>query len=180
MSGPTVAVGSTNPTKLRAVRKVFTRVWRSARVVGVEVDSGVSVQPIGAKEIISGAINRARNALKKTGADFGVGIEGGVAKFGDRWYNLGFVAVVSKEGQVGLGSSGWFECPPRVLKELRKGRELGDVMDELTGTRGIKFGKGTIGTFTRGYVDRVKLYEHGLWMALCRFLTPEFFEEGKE
>jgi non-canonical (house-cleaning) NTP pyrophosphatase len=49
-------------------------------------------------------------------------------------------------------------------------------VDGLTGRRGTKYRGGAIGVFTRGGVSRRLLYEHAVWMALCRFLSPEFFE----
>ncbi|MEM3402343.1 MAG: inosine/xanthosine triphosphatase [Candidatus Hadarchaeales archaeon] len=170
-----VCVGSTNPTKVMAVERVFSRIFRGVKVVGMDVNPGVSIQPMSEREIVRGAIGRAKMALKAGDGDFGVGIEGGVARFGGRWYNLGFVAIVDKRGRIGTGTSGWFECPPKILRELKKGRELGDVMDDLTGRKNTKRSEGAIGIFTRGAVDRTSLYEHAVWMALCRFLSPEFF-----
>lgn len=38
---------------------------------------------------VVGAINRARAARKSLNADFGVGIEGGVEKIVDRWFESG-------------------------------------------------------------------------------------------
>ncbi|MEW6592837.1 MAG: inosine/xanthosine triphosphatase [Candidatus Hadarchaeota archaeon] len=170
-----VAVGSTNQPKIEAVKGVFEKAFGDVEVVGVDVDSGVSSQPFQCNEIVRGAVNRAKKALKILKADYGVGIEGGVAKFGGKWYNLGFVAIVGKKGRVGTGTSGWFECPERILRELKTGKELGDVIDELVGEKGTKRRGGAIGIFTRGMVSRKALYEHGVWMALSPFLS-EFFD----
>lgn len=174
-----VAVGSTNPTKVKAVEEVFRRAFGKVEVAGVDVNSGVPVQPFHARVIVKGAVNRAKLALKAKAADYGVGIEGGVAKFGGRWYNLGFAVIVDKGGRIGTGTSGWFECPPRILEELKKGRELGDVMDELVGEKDTKKRDGAIGIFTRGMVVRRSLYEHGIWMALASFLSPRFSESKR-
>lgn len=170
-----VAVGSTNPTKVKAVEAVFRKAFGRVEVAGVDTDSGVSIQPFHADEITRGAANRAKKSLEVSGADYGVGIEGGVAKFGDEWYNLGFVAIVDRKGRTGTGTSGWFECPPDILRELKRGKELGDVMDELVGERDTKRRGGAIGIFTKGVVDRQALYEHGVWMALAPFISPKFF-----
>ncbi|MEW6222829.1 MAG: inosine/xanthosine triphosphatase [Candidatus Hadarchaeota archaeon] len=171
-----VAVGSTSPPKVKAVENVFRHAFGKVEVKGVDVDSGVPMQPFHAGEITGGAITRAKAALNVTRADYGVGIEGGVTKFGGKWYNLGFVAIVDKKGRVGTGTSGWFECPPGILRELKRGRELGDVMDGLVGEKDTKKRGGAIGIFTRGMVSRKALYEHGVWMALSLFLAVEFFE----
>ena len=44
------------------------------------MQSGVSPQPFSDEETIQGAINRARAAVKETGADIGIGLEGGYRK----------------------------------------------------------------------------------------------------
>jgi len=46
----------------------------------------------------------------------------------------------------------------------------------LTGQKDTKKGKGAIGFFTRGLVTRSDLYEHGVLMALAKFLAPEWPE----
>jgi inosine/xanthosine triphosphatase len=83
-----VAVGSTNPVKLRACERAFAQCFPSLRVTCYSVPgvrSGVPDQPLGAAETERGALHRARNALKiakstKAWAPhFAVGIEGGIA-----------------------------------------------------------------------------------------------------
>ncbi len=170
-----VAVGSKNPTKVEATRRVFRRAFGRVKVIGLEVNSGVSPQPMSASESIRGAINRAKRAIEISRADFGVGIEGGTARLCGRWFTAGFVAVIGRDGRISLGTSGWFECPAKVVEEMKKGRELAEVIGELTGRKDVKEGEGAIGIFTRGHVSRTNLYEHGVWMALCRFLSPQIF-----
>jgi non-canonical (house-cleaning) NTP pyrophosphatase len=34
-----------------------------------------------------------------------------------------------------MGTSGWFECPPKILEQLKYTRELGDVMEDVTGEK---------------------------------------------
>ena len=45
-----VIVGSKNPVKVGAVEEVFRRYWPDCEVVGIEVESGVSAQPMSEKE----------------------------------------------------------------------------------------------------------------------------------
>ena len=168
-----IAVGSTNPVKIDAVREVFGEVFGDVEVIGEEVGSGVSKQPFG-DEVIRGAEDRAKKAIKLVDADYGVGIEGGVMKLGGRWYNLGFVIIINKEGKMGTGTSGWFECSPSILEKLKKGKELGEVIDELTGRKDTKMQGGAIGLFTRGKVSRKDLYKHGVFMALIPFTASDF------
>jgi len=76
-----IFVGSMNPVKVEAVREVFEEFFDDVKVIGEEVGSGVSKQPFG-DEVIRGAEDRAKKALKLVDADYGVGIEGGVMKLG--------------------------------------------------------------------------------------------------
>ena len=62
--GMNVAVGSTNPVKIKAVENVFRRVYGEVTVEARKVASGVSPQPFG-KETVKGAINRAKSALRR-------------------------------------------------------------------------------------------------------------------
>ncbi|KKS04790.1 MAG: putative non-canonical purine NTP phosphatase [Candidatus Curtissbacteria bacterium GW2011_GWA2_41_24] len=80
-----IAVGSTNPVKIEAAKRAFGKVWpkKKLEIVGIEVPSGVSQQPMTDKEAVKGARNRAKVAIKSARADFGVGLEGGLQKF---WY----------------------------------------------------------------------------------------------
>jgi len=80
-----VTVGSGNPVKRAATEAAFhdsaaTDRFVDATVRAEPVDSGVSEQPRGHTETRRGAVTRAV-AAHETGADFGVGIEGGVGSF---------------------------------------------------------------------------------------------------
>ncbi|RLG70112.1 MAG: inosine/xanthosine triphosphatase, partial [Candidatus Iainarchaeum archaeon] len=66
-----IAVGTTNPVKIEAVRSAIQKLWHNAKVQGIYAESGVSYQPKGDEEAIRGAINRAKSALEKLDADFG-------------------------------------------------------------------------------------------------------------
>ena len=75
-----VRVGTANPMKIAATRKAFARFFRKTKVVGVDVHSTVSPQPISFGEIVRGARERARRAFRE--CDYSVGIEAGVFKVG--------------------------------------------------------------------------------------------------
>src|SRR5437879_9979219 len=67
-----VRVGTDNPVKVRAVRRVMAGLSVRARVQRVHVRTEVPEQPVG-EEALTGAVNRAKAAIG-TG-DLGVGIE---------------------------------------------------------------------------------------------------------
>jgi len=171
-----VLVGSTNPVKIKATKEAFEKFFENVEVKGIEVDSGVPPQPFD-EETFQGALNRALNLKRKFEADFYVGIEGGVSKIFGRWFSFGAVCIVDRDGIYGFGTSPLFELPQWVVEELKGGKELGEVMDELEGRKGIKRREGAIGVFTKGVMKRKDLYVPGIITALIPHLNRELFRE---
>lgn len=72
-----ICVGSTSPIKKAAVEAV----WPDATVMTFDVDSQVPEQPVGKKQTMFGAVNRCRNAFRKSVEDsptLVLGIENGI------------------------------------------------------------------------------------------------------
>lgn len=172
-----VAIGSTNPVKISAVKSAFKKVWPKEKFtfISVAVSSGVSKQPMSDLESIKGAKNRARRSLKNAKADFGVGLEGGVGKIGKYWFDCGWIFVVHKNGMEGIGSSIRMHTPERMMKMINKGKELGDVDDILFKTKNSKQKAGHFGHMTKNKITRTKGYEHAVISALVRFINPDLF-----
>lgn len=171
-----IAVGSTNPAKLRAANLAIRKLFPKAKVIGVEVKSGVGSQPMSDEEAIKGAINRAKIAIRKiAGARYGIGMEGGIQKIGRRWFDCGWAAVVDKTGIVGLGSSGRFEVSKSIIKQILKGEELGSAFDNVAGTKNIKEKEGAMGIITNGHLSRAKAYSHGIFFAFGPFVSDKKF-----
>lgn len=178
-----VLVGSTNPVKRAAVREAFGNFFDDLQVKGLSVSSGVSDQPVG-EETFTGARNRAlelRRMDRDSGAQatYYVGIEGGIMRLQERWLALGCMCILDRSGREALGTSPQFELPARVVQELLVGRELGEVIDAMSGERDSKCKGGAIGYFTRGVMDRKALYVSGLVAALVPFLNAEAYLEGE-
>jgi inosine/xanthosine triphosphatase len=170
-----VAVGSTNPVKIAAVRAVVGRVSPTARVESVSVASTVRDQPFGDDETIRGALARARGARQAFDAELGFGIEGGVVESeADRsMRTCAWAAVVDATGRHGVGGSLAMPLPPAVAKLIRdSGLELGLAMDRITGEHNTKQRQGAVGILTAGLVDRQAAYEVLVAYALAPFLTP--------
>ena len=174
-----VAVGSTNPVKIGAVRAVLGRVAPSSAIEGVAVDSGVRDQPWGDDETIAGARTRAFAALRALDAELGVGIEGGVVESADgSLRTCAWAVVVSRDGAIGTGGSLAMPLPPSVARAIRDGEELGHAMDALTGGRDTKRGAGAVGILTAGMIDRQRAYEMLITYALAPFLTSALWTDG--
>ncbi|MEG8946731.1 inosine/xanthosine triphosphatase [Rosettibacter firmus] len=174
-----ILVGSTNPVKIESVREAFSCYFENIEVEGKDIKSGVSAQPIN-EETFLGAQNRAVNLKylsekENLNSDFFVGIEGGIIKLFNRWFAFGCMCIINKEGKISFGTSPHFELPEIVVEKLLNGKELGDVMDELTNQKNSKQKNGAIGFFTNGVMNRKELYVEGLKVAIIPFLHSEMF-----
>ncbi len=175
-----VAVGSTNPVKIRAAERAFSRAFQGLGVVvfGMDVESGVPPQPIG-EETIRGAMNRAARALEASGADFGVGIEAGLFHFPNAltgYLELQWCALRDRAGRASLGCGPGFEQPPAIIEEvLEKGRDVEGAIDAIFGIKGIGRGEGAIGLLSKGLMDREELTESAVLMALIPFLNEGLY-----
>lgn len=174
-----VAVGSTNDVKVNAVRYVFTQVYGLVEVVSVEPNHGVEGQPR-EERVIEGAIERAKNAISSTGADFGVGVEAGLffSKPLGRYLDSQYCAIVDSSGHLTVGHGPGFEYPPEVIKSVMAGRTVGETMSMITGIENIGHKSGSIGYLSDGLMDRTSLTEVAVLMALVPRVRPELYTGG--
>ncbi|WP_415380885.1 inosine/xanthosine triphosphatase [Halosimplex sp. TS25] len=158
-----VAVGSTNPVKIRATERVAEALF-DADVAGVAVNSGVAEQPTGQAETVTGAENRAARALEADHqATYGVGIEGGVAEFEERpGLYLIMWAAVSDGDRLERGGGPSLRLPDDIAERVRDGEELGPVLDDALETEGISEREGAAGVLTGGAIDRESALAHAV------------------
>lgn len=173
-----VAIGSKNPVKLQATEKAFGLVWpdKDFEFVSIETKSGVSDQPMSDQETIKGATNRAKQAQKETGADFGVGLEGGIVKVDNQYFARAWMAVINKKGEIGLGSTLSAPLPDKFMKLVNNGIELGKAHDIISGRENTKQQEGYFGLVSSNLVTREKGYINAIVMALAKFKKPDIFE----
>lgn len=176
-----VAVGSTNPTKINPVRDVFEKHFPGVIVKGVSILSGVSDQPMNIDEMYKGALNRAKNTLKKVNnAHYGVGIEGGLHKHSFGWFEHSIVVIVNRKNQIGIGASGGIVLPEIIMDSIRKGRNLEEAIDIHFKTSKIGEGIGMFGIMTKGVVTRSEGVRHGVAFALARFLHEDIYNASSK
>lgn len=175
-----IGVGSGNPVKRRAVESVVrseavASTFGEVTVETAPVSSGVSEQPFGHDETVTGAENRARNVLDDDAYDFGVGVEGGVAEFdGTDGLYLVMWAAVTDGDHWGRGSGPSIELPTTVAERVRDGEELGPVMDDVLGMENVARKQGAAGAFTGGRIDRETALTTAVAGAFGPFVT-EFY-----
>lgn len=174
-----VAIGSTNPVKIKATEEAFKKVWPEKKweVVGLDIPSGVSNQPMSDTESIKGATNRAKGALEKSKADFGVGIEGGLTQIENMWFDTAWVVIFDKNGKRGIGSTINMPTPKSFIKLVEKGMEIGHIDDEVFKRQNSKHAEGHYGLMTKGLITRQDGYVHGVIAALTAFMHPTLFDK---
>ena len=132
-----VAVGSNNPVKKQAVHNTFSKVFGDVEVIMRSVDSGVPSQPRG-DAVVGGARQRAERAHAGfSNVDFSVGIESGL--FDVFGVELGIqVCSVFDGARHTIGTSPGFTYPISVLNQIAAGREVGHIMEQLSGIKRIR------------------------------------------
>ena len=178
--GPQVAVGSTNRAKVEAVRAVFSRVWPNlaVRPVPVTMPPEIGEMPVG-ENVKAGAIHRAKAALA-SGADFGVGLEGGVDFEGETCYLFNWVAIAGKGGFLSAAPSGRLRLPASYARAIRAGKVLGDLMVEKVGRADVNAQEGAVGYLTKGLVSRQRFFEECLALALAPYLSADEYQDEAE
>jgi inosine/xanthosine triphosphatase len=170
-----VAVGSTNPVKVKAVENVFKRVYGEVSVEAVAAASGIPAQPFG-EETVAGAINRAKSAYALEKFDLGVGIEAGLFKVGEVEVTIDIQYCAIYDGSwLTLGCGSGFEYPSVVLGEVLAGKEVGDVMSRVAGVEDLGEKQGAIGFLSKGMLTRAQLTEQSVFMALIPRLNPALY-----
>jgi len=169
-----VRVGSTNRVKVAAAKRAFAAVFRKVEVRGVEVPSKVSAQPF-EEETIDGAVVRARSAIGD--ADYGVGIEAGL--FWDEgakdYLDVQYCAVVDRRDVVTIGHGPGFAYPKAVLEAVKRGETVGEAMEAFTKVKNIGRRVGAIGWLSEGAMDRTRLTETAVLMALLPRIRRDLY-----
>ena len=169
-----VVVGSENRIKIGAVQKAFRSFNLDAEVIGVEVKTSITEQPIGTNETVKGALERASGALiKKPDADLGVGVEAGLIEWYSRYLDQHVAVIVDRGGGTTFGAGPAFELPPRVLSTvLGDNLELDAAFEKVMGIKKVGKSMGVIGFVSRGRIVREDLAAAAVLMALAPRLNP--------
>ena len=163
-----IAVGSTNPVKVSAVRQTILRIWPEADIIPVSVPSGVSDMPMSDEETLAGARNRAAAARERLDADFGIGLEGGVhpEPFGLTLH--GWVVVVARNGRIGIGGGGRLPLPDAHCPKSAGWPRTGPRHGSISNDHNTKQKGGAVGALTNGLVLRGETFALAVAYALPR------------
>lgn len=171
-----VAIGSAKDEKRQAARIAFSRMLPNEfntdewKFVGVPVDSGYGRQPGNDIEGLCGAEVRACEALRVTGAEIGIGIEGCITVvYGRHWFSRTW-AVARNSGRTGIGSGPSIWIPPELHEYIKKGDELGEAIEKTSRIRNARYVFGHIGLMTRNVMSRLDEEVIAVQMALAALL----------
>jgi inosine/xanthosine triphosphatase len=175
LSFRTAAVGSTNPAKVEAVRRILGQLAPDCVLEAIDVSSGVGAMPLGEAQVRAGALARAQAALERTGTDVAFGLEGGAILDADDAWLTGHVVAVTSDGKLGEAAWGRMLLPRVAAERLRGGEELGDIIDELFARKESKRQAGAIGILTEGAMSRTDAFAYLVAMACAPFLHPDLY-----
>ncbi len=186
----TIALGSDRAAKIMAVRASVARIaaiqpsWAEANVVARRVETNVPAMPLNDWQLMQGARERAlsvRDVLRKQRleADLYVGLEGGFHSISieGQWHTFLRGWAYATDGRNGnFGAAPSIAVPDSIVKKVIEGRrELGLVIDEVSGTRDVRSRQGAWGVLSRDLVTRSMSFELALVAALAPFYNPELY-----
>ena len=177
MGNLVIVVASVSPAKVDAVRRAAERIaavdptFKDANIRTLDVGVVAPAMPMSDRETLDGARARAAAAARTATAPFlAVGLEGGLSE--EPLVTLTSWVAVTDGTRWGFGSGGRIVLPDAVVQQVRAGRELGDVIDELAGAN-IRGTRGAWGWLTRDLVGR----RHALLTATLAALAPFYNSE---
>ncbi len=188
----TIALGSDRAAKIMAVRACVARVaeidssWAEANVVARAVSTNAPAMPLTDWELMQGARERAlavRDLLRgqRLEAEIYVGLEGGFHSISieGEWHTFLRGWAYATDGKNGtFGASPSITVPAALAKKVIEGRrELGLVIDEVSGKRDTRSREGAWGVLSRDLVTRSLSFELALIAAFAPFYNPELYQK---
>lgn len=150
-----IAVGSNNSVKIQAVKNALGN--EDIQVISCAASSNVREQPLSNEETLQGAINRAQDCLKRTGANLAIGLEAGVVFLQDQVYLCHWGAIVDLNQNTYFTNGPLILLPSTYRKALEEGKNLEDIMHHSTGIENLGAKEGAIGVFTRNSLNREQI-----------------------
>ena len=85
------------------------------------------------------------------------------------------VAVVYDGERMSIGFGPGFEYPPIVIEEVLKGKEVGEVMEKISGIKNLGERFGAIHFLTKGAISRAELSKIAVTMALIPWINKNLY-----
>jgi inosine/xanthosine triphosphatase len=188
----TIALGSDRAAKIMAVRASIARVatidssWIGATVLARPVETSAPAMPLNDWELMQGARERAlavRDHLfaQRREADIYVGLEGGFHSISieGEWHTFLRGWAYASDGKTGtFGAAPSISVPASLAKKVIEGRrELGLVIDEVSGIQDVRSRQGAWGILSRDLVTRSMSFELALVAAFAPFYNKALYSD---
>ena len=172
-----IIIASKNPVKIQSTLQAFRAMFpaQDFEIEGISVPSGVADQPMSDQETWQGAINRVEKVKEiAPNADYWVGIEGGIILHGQEMETFAWIIIYSQTLKGKARTCGFF-LPPKVAELVNQGYELGDADDMVFGASNSKQTSGASGLLTGNVINRTKLYQPAIVLALIPFKNEALY-----
>jgi len=189
-----IAVGSVNKTKIAAVEKALIKISAAFDVDAghdmvfhpIPTETSVPAMPLTQNDIMKGARERALFAYNRLinegkNIDFAIGLEGGIYQVPENGIteNPAFLQnwVYVFDGKSGnFGSSSSLALPEKICHALyHDGKELAEVIDEISGLQDVRSNQGAFGLLTQNLITRSESFEIAVITAMIPFLNKSFY-----
>lgn len=174
-----IVVASTSPAKVDAVRAAIDRIakiditFQKTTLRTLSAGGVAPAMPMSDRETLAGARSRAAAAAQTATAPFlAIGLEGGLSE--EPLVTLTSWVAVTDGTRWGFGSGGRIALPDAIVQQVKAGRELGDVIDEMAGAN-IRGTRGAWGWLTRDLVGRRQALLTATLAALAPFYNKETY-----
>jgi len=124
-----VFLGTTSQAKFDIAKSFL---GENYNVIPVNIDSGITDQPLDEDTTIQGAITRAKRATNSDQVyEFSVGLESGLTKINGLYYLVCVAALIDRSSSVYLGISNKLPLPKEVSNKIADGKQFGEVIREF-------------------------------------------------
>ncbi len=175
-----IKVGSKNKVKIEAVAEILRDYphLKNNKIESVDTLSGVSDQPKSLEEVVTGAINRAKNSFKD--CTYSIGLESGLVQVPlskSGYMDLCACAIYDgKECHLGLSSAWEFPDPSINNLIINEGLDMAQAINKVGMTKNPQIGseEGAIGILTKNRLTRKEYTKEALRTALIHLETFDF------
>lgn len=167
-----IVLGSTSQDKKDIMEEALLPHLNDFEIILAEVDSGIKEQPLGQDQVVEGAKNRAREALKKfSGAEFSLGLEGGLEKIDGNFFLI-CAAVIHAKGKYFTGLGSKLALPVKVSQEIDRGGFFGKVIREF---KEENKNNESLLLLVNSLISREELFTEAIRNAYLAYLNIKFF-----
>ena len=170
-----IIVGTKNQKKIDVVRSVFEEVFKLSdlKVIAHDANSLVPEAPHD-KETYDGATNRAQECTEIEPADYYVGIESGLVKRYDNFFEEAWTVIIAKDGTKLIGYSSGLLLPAIVVARMNNGELHNQIMADFDEKFNLPDdNRDTWSRYTGGYISRKVSLEESLRNALIQSIPTE-------